>query len=228
MAENLPEGTDSIIDDGPGATGKPAFTPDTALSDATGGAAEFKPDPALTAEVDDQAGGNVGQGATSGQASFGQAGTSGAGGTSGQQGGAGQNGASDSPSPGFQERIQALRGQATDRARDYATQGRDRLTSALDDVVKMVDDVAGQIDAKIGNQYGDHVRRASSSVAGFADTLRNQDVDDLFQQAQDLVRKSPAVAIGTAAALGFAIARVVKAGGLGLGETDASSSDTKG
>jgi len=39
-----------------------------------------------------------------------------------------------------------------------------------------------------------------------------QKVDELIEETRQFVRKSPAVAVGVAAALGFVIARVVKAG----------------
>jgi hypothetical protein len=42
--------------------------------------------------------------------------------------------------------------------------------------------------------------------------VRNKDVDTLFDDAREVVRKSPVVAIGTAAAIGFALVRLVKAG----------------
>ncbi len=49
-------------------------------------------------------------------------------------------------------------------------------------------------------------------MSGFADTLRAKDVDELVAEARDFVKKSPAVAIGAAAAVGFVLARMVKSG----------------
>ena len=108
------------------------------------------------------------------------------------------------------EKTADLRGQATDKAREYATQGKDKAVTALDNVVKLVDDAAGTIDEKVGDQYGAYARRASESISSLATTLRDKDVDELFRDAREVVRKSPAIAIGAAAAVGFLIARVVK------------------
>ena len=105
-----------------------------------------------------------------------------------------------------------LRSQAADKARDLAAQGKDRTVGALDNAVKLMDDAASTIDAKVGDQYGAYARQASQAVAGLADTLRSKDVDELVSDARDLVRKSPAIAIGAAAAIGFVIARLVKSG----------------
>lgn len=113
-----------------------------------------------------------------------------------------------------------LRGQATDKARDLASQGKDKAVTALDNVVKLVDDAAGTIDEKVGDQYGDYARRASDTISSLAATLRDKDVDELFRDARDMVRKSPALAIGAAAAVGFLIARVVKSASAPVPGTD--------
>jgi ElaB/YqjD/DUF883 family membrane-anchored ribosome-binding protein len=106
--------------------------------------------------------------------------------------------------------VDELRGQATDKARDLATTGKDRATAALDSLVQTVEDAAGEIDEKLGSQYGDYARRAAQYIGNFSDSFRDKDVDDLFNDAREFVKKSPAVAIGAAAALGFVVARLAR------------------
>jgi len=110
----------------------------------------------------------------------------------------------------FFERVDELRGQANDRARELAQTGKDRATSALDSLVQTVEDAASEIDEKLGSQYGDYARRAAQHIGGFTDSFRDKDIDDLFNDARDFVKKSPAVAIGAAAALGFVVARLAR------------------
>jgi len=110
------------------------------------------------------------------------------------------------------DKAAGLREQATDQARAFALQGKDRTTDALDNVVQMIEEAASQVDDKVGAQYGDYVRRASSTVSDFADQLRDKDVDELVTDARDLVRGNAALAIGVAAAVGFLAARVAKVG----------------
>jgi ElaB/YqjD/DUF883 family membrane-anchored ribosome-binding protein len=105
-----------------------------------------------------------------------------------------------------------LKGQAGDKARAYALEGKTRASEGLDSVARLIEEQAANLDDKLGAAYGDYARRASSLVSDFSDTLREKDVDELVEDARDLVRRSPAVAIGAAAAVGFAIARIVKAG----------------
>ncbi|UYY58917.1 hypothetical protein [Sphingomonas sp. S2-65] len=102
--------------------------------------------------------------------------------------------------------------QAAEQARAFAGQGKDRATTALDDVARMFQNAADDVDAKIGAEYGKYARSAADTITGFADSLRDKEVDELFDQAGELVRKSPAIAVGTAAAVGFVLARLIKSG----------------
>lgn len=113
--------------------------------------------------------------------------------------------------------------QATDKARGLADEGKLRATGALDEFSKMMEDAAGTVDDKLGEQYGQYARSAAQALSGFSDSVRDKDVDELIDDVREFVRKSPAVAIGTAAALGFVLARVVKAGVGGAADT----TDTK-
>lgn len=108
--------------------------------------------------------------------------------------------------------IGGWRTEGFDKARDYAQAGIERATGALDEVVKMINDAADQIDGKVGSQYSGYARRAAEGIGGFGDMMKHKDVDQLFEDARDVVRKSPAVAIGAAAALGFMVARLARAG----------------
>lgn len=148
--------------------------------------------------------------------------------------GANEPGETASPAPSrrsaaakkIEEKASDLKGQATDKAREFAVQGKDKAATALDNVVKLVEDAAGAIDEKVGNQYGDYARRAGESVAGFANTLRSKDVDELFQDAREAVKKSPAIAIGAAAAVGFLLARVIKSASSPAAGSDTSSGES--
>lgn len=112
----------------------------------------------------------------------------------------------------FFDRLDEFRGQASDKARDLAQTGKDRATAALDSLVQTVEDAASDIDEKLGSQYGDYARRAAEYIGNFSDSFRDKDIDDLFTDARELVKKSPAVAVGAAAVLGFVVARLARSG----------------
>ncbi len=105
-----------------------------------------------------------------------------------------------------------FKGKATDKAREYADTGKDKATNLLDTLSRTVADLSKTIDERLGSTYGDYTRKAADAVSSASDTLKNKDVDDIVADTRDFVRSRPAVAIGAAAAVGFLIARLVKAG----------------
>lgn len=102
--------------------------------------------------------------------------------------------------------------QAGEKARDLVADGTTRAADALEEVSRMVNDAAATVDAKVGEQYGKYARGAADAIADFSGKLKGKSADDLMEDARGFVRKSPAVAIGIAAALGFVLARVVRSG----------------
>jgi ElaB/YqjD/DUF883 family membrane-anchored ribosome-binding protein len=132
--------------------------------------------------------------------------------TQNQDGGPRAGSAFDSARKAFNDTAAGFTGQAEARARDYASQGKDRAVEALDNVASLVGDAASQVSEKLGDQYGGYIQQAADAVSGFATTLRDKDADELIDDARNVVRSSPAVAIAAAAAVGFLLARVVKSG----------------
>ena len=105
-----------------------------------------------------------------------------------------------------------LAGHAGDKARSFADTGKDKATGALDEFSNLMRDAAGSVDEKLGEQYGQYARSAADQISGLADSLRGKQVDDLLDDAREFVKKSPAVAVGIAAGVGFILARLLKSG----------------
>lgn len=110
------------------------------------------------------------------------------------------------------EQVTSLRGQATDKLRGLADDGKDRATGLLDDISSIIEDAARSIDERLGDEYGDYAHRASGAVSSFAGRVRGKTVDDLIDDTRSIVRQSPAVAIAAAAVVGFALVRVIRTG----------------
>jgi ElaB/YqjD/DUF883 family membrane-anchored ribosome-binding protein len=105
-----------------------------------------------------------------------------------------------------------LRDQAGGKVRSFAEDGKTRASDVLEELSRVVADTADSIDERLGNNYGEYARKAADSVSSLADNLRSRDVDELYDNVRSAVRKSPAVAIGIAAVVGFTLVRLVKAG----------------
>ena len=99
---------------------------------------------------------------------------------------------------------------AAKTARTAAETGKAKAGVALHSLSRLITDTAGTVDEKMGPQYGDYARYAAEAVAGTATALDDRDLDQLMNEARDFVRKSPAVAIGAAAVLGFVLMRLAK------------------
>ncbi|MET4896050.1 hypothetical protein RN629_02620 [Sphingomonadaceae bacterium jetA1] len=104
-----------------------------------------------------------------------------------------------------------LQQQAVDKVYALAGDGKAKAGSALDQVAQLLNDAAGQVDEKLGDQYGQYARSAADAVTSLSGAIKDKNVDELIDDARAFVAKSPAVAIGIAAALGFVLARVVTA-----------------
>jgi ElaB/YqjD/DUF883 family membrane-anchored ribosome-binding protein len=198
----LPEGTDHIINGaletgsaGGGATG----------GGATGGGAGGEPSGVTTG------GGGSGSGfiGGAGGGASGSGFSDDTGGTAVVTGSGGQGG---SPVDQLRDGASSIREQATTKVRQFADDGKSRATEALEEFSRVVDDAATSIDERLGAEYGQYARRAADAVSDFAETLRNKEVDELYEGAANIVRKSPAVAIGVAAAVGFGLVRLIKSG----------------
>jgi ElaB/YqjD/DUF883 family membrane-anchored ribosome-binding protein len=106
-----------------------------------------------------------------------------------------------------------FKAKATDSAKAAAEKGKDRATEAAQSIGKLIRDSATTIDENVGKQYGDYARSAADAMDGFAGKMDAKDVDAIAEDARQFVRKSPAIAIGAAAAIGFVLARLIRSGG---------------
>ena len=192
----LPEGTDHIIngametsgDTGVGGTGS-GFVGSAGIDDTGGTSAGLS---------------SGGTGAATGASGGGDFGSI--------SSGTGTSGGGADIKAQLRDGVSSVQQQAGEKVRTYALQGKSKATSALDDLTQVVNDAATSIDERLGSEYGEYARRAADAVAGFADTLRNKEVDELFDDGRNLVRKSPGVAIGVAAVVGFTLVRLLKSG----------------
>lgn len=112
----------------------------------------------------------------------------------------------------LKDNVFKLANDAGDKAKGVAQDGIARAGGALDEFAQMLRDAAGTVDDKVGDQYGQYAHSAAQAVGNFSQSLQSKTIDDLIEDARNFVSKSPAVAIGTAAAIGFVLARLVKAG----------------
>lgn len=111
---------------------------------------------------------------------------------------------------GWREQAEDFASQAKDAARSGASSAKNVTGEALHGLSKLIADTAETVDSKLGPQYGDYARKAAEAVSGAAKSLDEKDIDQLAEDARNFVRKSPAVAIGAAAVVGFVLMRMMR------------------
>lgn len=94
------------------------------------------------------------------------------------------------------------------KAGELAVEGKKVTTDAIASLGKAVGDSAAQIDEKLGEQYGDYARQAARALQETSAKLEAKSVEEISEDAREMVRKSPGVAVGVAAVVGFFIARL--------------------
>ncbi len=101
---------------------------------------------------------------------------------------------------------------ALSKAKSVATDGKAKTSDAMDSLSKMIENSASTIDDNVGAKFGDYARSAADVVSDLAKKIDSKEVDEIVEDARGFVKKSPAVAIGAAAAIGFIVARLIKSG----------------
>lgn len=101
---------------------------------------------------------------------------------------------------------------AVTKARSVATDGKAKTSDAMGGLSKMIENSAHTIDENVGAKYGDYARSAADAVSDLAEKIDSKEIDEIVEDARGFVKKSPAVAIGAAAAIGFVVARLIKSG----------------
>lgn len=104
-----------------------------------------------------------------------------------------------------------LKAQAADRARTAAQSGKEKATTTLEGLVQTLHETASRLETQTGPTAAQYAHRAADALDSLATTLRHKDVDQLLDDARNLVRRNPGVAIGAAVAVGFVMSRFLKA-----------------
>lgn len=103
-----------------------------------------------------------------------------------------------------------LLGEAKTTAGDLAVQGKAKASEALTGLSRVVSENASVIDDNLGAKYGDYARSASQKLQDTAAALEQKSVQELGEDAREMVRKSPGAAVGLAALAGFLLASIFR------------------
>ena len=100
--------------------------------------------------------------------------------------------------------------QAKAKAAELALETKAKTSEAMVSLSRFATDSAGTLDEKLGPKYGDYARSAARSLESGAAKLDAKSLEELGEDARDVVRKSPGTAIAVAVGAGFLLARLFR------------------
>jgi len=100
--------------------------------------------------------------------------------------------------------------QAKAKAAELAVETKAKASEALVSLSRLASDNASTIDEKLGVKYGDYARSAAQSLESNAAKLDAKSLEDLGEDAREMVRKSPGTAVAVAVGAGFLLARLFR------------------
>lgn len=100
--------------------------------------------------------------------------------------------------------------QAKAKAGELAVETKAKASEAMVSISRVVSDNAPKIDEKLGVKYGDYARNAAKSLEQTAGKLDSKSIEELGEDAREMVRKSPGTAVAVAVGAGFLLARLFR------------------
>lgn len=100
--------------------------------------------------------------------------------------------------------------QAKAKASELANETKARTSEALVSLSRLATDNAPTLDEKLGVKYGDYARSAARSLESGAAKLDAKSLDELGEDAREMIRKSPGTAVAVAVGAGFLLARLFR------------------
>lgn len=96
------------------------------------------------------------------------------------------------------------------KLKDAATVGKDKAADGVHALADATRNTAAKLDAK--GKAADYANRAAEGLDHFSERLKDKSLDDMAADAKSFVKDHPAISVGAAALIGFALARVIKSG----------------
>ena len=100
--------------------------------------------------------------------------------------------------------------EAREKAYSYAVEGKAKASQAFAGLGKLVEENAATVDERVGVKYGNYARSAGQTIQDTAARLDEKTLEEIGDEIREFVREKPALAVGIAAATGFALARLFR------------------
>lgn len=110
------------------------------------------------------------------------------------------------------EKADELLEAARRRGRGLLDRQKQAAVEELHSVADVMRDAAHTFEEREEAGVADYVKKAADALERLSAALRERDLEDLVREAEEGVRKRPAVFLGATAVAGFALGRFLRAG----------------
>jgi len=121
---------------------------------------------------------------------------------------------------GATQSAEGIIGKVRERATAQLTAQKDRAVEGIGSVTSAVRQSTQQLRDQQHDTLAGYVEQAANAIDRLSEQLRAKDLGELFEDAQRLARRQPALFIGSAFALGLIGARFLKSSSRSNGHTD--------
>jgi len=118
----------------------------------------------------------------------------------------------ETPREPVPEKADELLEAARRRGRGLLDRQKRAAVDELHSVADVMRDAAHTFEEREEAGVADYVKKAADALDRLSSKLRERDLEELVREAEDGVRKKPAVFLGATAVAGFALGRFLRAG----------------
>ena len=108
------------------------------------------------------------------------------------------------------EKVSQAADQAQKTAKSQLADRKDQVADGIDSVASALRQTSQQMEGQDVGPVGSYVGRAASALSDISQHVRENNVDQLLHEVESFARREPAIALGSAFAIGVIAARFLK------------------
>lgn len=108
------------------------------------------------------------------------------------------------------EKVTQVADQAQQKAKSQLAGRKDQVADNMDNVANVLRHTSEQLQGQNAGMVGEYVVKAANKLSDVSRYVRQNDIDQLLHEVEGFARREPAIALGSAFAIGVIAARFLK------------------
>jgi len=108
------------------------------------------------------------------------------------------------------DKVSEAAGQAQQKAKSQLAERKDVVADGIDSVAAALRHTGEELEGQDTGPVGKYVSKAANALSDISNHVRQNDVDQLLHEVEGFARREPAIALGSAFAIGILAARFLK------------------